>query len=363
VENAPLMNRATMSQLEPGSTIKPAVGLGAITTGQITPTKGIECTGFLVINGKKLPNGRCWVATRWFTKLNGAVAHHPIPSPHKGRYGNPDGWLCFADALERSCNVYFETCADKLGLVGLSDWLDHMGLGHETGIGIFEARGRLPRDLVASQVGAAGGGGSLPRSVVWFSGIGQSGVLATPIQMANIAATIARDGIWMRPRLIENANVDLAPWKPRGGGTIPDQLDLHIDQQALKAAREGMVNVVNSEAGTGRQAHMDNLLVAGKTGTAQASKLPDRRLPDGTLVARVPATADNPTDTPWYRGWGEDGTQLNHGWFIGFAPADHPQVAFAVMIQYGGSGGFAGHVATQVLDRCIAHGYVSTRRQ
>jgi penicillin-binding protein 2 len=359
---APLLNRATMSQLEPGSTIKPAVGLGAITQGLITPTTGIECTGFLVLNGHKYPNGRCWVATRWFTKLNGAVAHHPIPVPHKGRYGNPDGYLCYADALERSCNVFFETCADKMGLIGLSDWLDHMGLGHETGLGIFENRGTLPRDMLADAAGPGGGAAYLPPSVVWFSGIGQSGIRATPIQMANVAATIARDGIWMRPRLVESADATLAPVKPKNGREIPDKIDLKINKQALAAAREGMINVVNAEAGTGHPAHMDNLLVAGKTGTAQASKLRDKEtVVNGQLVRipRVPASADNPkTDTPWYRGWGEDGTSLNHGWFIGFAPANKPQVAFAVMIEYGGSGGFAGHVATKVLERCIDHGYV-----
>ena len=75
---------------------------------------------------------------------------------------------------------------------------------------------------------------------------------------------------------------------------------------------------------------------------------------------RVPASVDNPnTETPWYRGWGDEGTSLNHAWFIGFAPANRPQVAFAVMIEYGGSGGFAAHVATGVLQKCIAHGYVT----
>jgi penicillin-binding protein 2 len=359
--DAPLLNRATMTQLEPGSTIKPAVGLGAITTGQIAPTTGIECTGFMVSKGHKQPNGRCWVATRWFQKLNGAVAHHPIPEPHRGRYGNPDGFLCYADALERSCNVFFETCADKMGLVGLSEWLEHMGLGHETGLGIYEARGTLPRDMLAKTIGPGGGGGSLPPAVVWFSGIGQTGVRATPIQMANIAATIARDGIWMRPRLIESDEATLAPVRPRDGRQIPDRVDLQINKEALAAAREGMINVVNSKAGTGRTAHMDALLVAGKTGTAQASKLPDKDVftnGQWTRVPRVPANADVTTDTPWYRGTGEDGTSLNHGWFIGFAPANKPQVAFAVMIEYGGSGGFAGKVATQVLERCIEHGYV-----
>jgi cell division protein FtsI/penicillin-binding protein 2 len=122
-----------------------------------------------------------------------------------------------------------------------------------------------------------------------------------------------------------------------------------------------MINVVNGEAGTGKQAHMENLLVAGKTGTAQASKLRDKEvIVDGQTVhiPRVPATADHETDTPWYRGWGEDGTSLNHGWFIGFAPANKPQVAFAVMIEYGGSGGLAARIATHVLDSCIKHGDV-----
>src|SRR6185369_7171500 len=108
---------------EPGSTVKPVVGLAAITQGVTVPgvgvmttEKGIECTGYLVINGHKMPNGRCWVTTKFSKILNGAVAHHPIPSdaPHRGRYGNPDGSLCYADALERSCNVYFETLADAL---------------------------------------------------------------------------------------------------------------------------------------------------------------------------------------------------------------------------------------------------------
>jgi penicillin-binding protein 2 len=299
------------------------------------------------------------VATRYLAKLGvEGVAHHKVPIPHKGRYGNPDGYLCYADALERSCNVFFETCADKMGLDGLSDWLDHMGLGHETGIGISESRGRLPRDAFGM---AGGGGGYVSRANIWFSGIGQSGVLATPIQMANIAATIARDGIWMRPRLVADGGATLAPVKLRDGRQLPDKLDLKINKEALAAAREGMINVVNSEAGTGTKACMANLLVAGKTGTAQASKLADRRMIiDGKpiVVPRIPASADHPTDTPWYRGWGEDGTSMNHAWFIGFAPAKDPQVAFAVMIQYGGSGSFAGHVATEILDRCVDHGYV-----
>src|SRR5262249_13044553 len=135
---------------------------------------------------------------------------------------------------------------------------------------------------------------------------------------------------------------------------------------ALKAAREGMFRVVNGDAGTGRSAQMKHLMVAGKTGTAQAAPPSPKRVkdPDGNVVkiALVPATMDHPTNTPWFRGWGEDGTQLNHAWFIGFAPANDPQIALAVMVQYGGSGGvLAAKTATAILDRCIEHGYVKVR--
>jgi cell division protein FtsI/penicillin-binding protein 2 len=77
---------------------------------------------------------------------------------------------------------------------------------------------------------------------------------------------------------------------------------------------------------------------------------------------RVPATADHPTDTPWYRGWNADGSQLNHAWFIGFAPANPgvtDQIAVSVMVQYGGSGGLtAGNIAKKIFQSCIQRGYI-----
>src|SRR5439155_21128647 len=92
-------------------------------------------------------------------------------------------------------------------------------------------------------------------SAAWFSGSGQLGVLATPIQMANLAATIARDGIWVRPRLVENG-VDTAPIKFKDKDRqVVDRVDLHLDKSALAAAREGMIRVVNSRDGTGTVGH------------------------------------------------------------------------------------------------------------
>ena len=368
-DNRPLINRATQAWLEPGSTVKPIVGIAAITQGLnvppwgvMTPHTGIECTGFLVIRGQKQLRGRCWVASNFFEVLGGAVAHHPIPIPHKGAHGNPDGHLCFADALERSCNIYFEVVADAFGVDGLSYWYDRFGLGHETGVGISEVSGSLPNSLNRYQPSDA-----------WFGGIGQGGVRVTPIQMANVAATIARDGVWMRPRLVEE-DVALSPAPTRDNRQIPDRIDLKLSKEAMEAAREGMVRVVNAPAGTGDRGHMAEMIVAGKTGTAQAPPLRDKVINQegkpaldekGNFVTelRPLATADRVTNWPWYRGWGPDGTDRNHAWFIGFAPAEDPQVAFAVVVEYGGSGGaLAARTSTKILRACIKHGIIKLPR-
>jgi penicillin-binding protein 2 len=347
-KNLPLLNRATQVALEPGSTVKPMVGLSAITAGVAPPDVTIECTGYLVIDGRVHREGRCWVASK-FGKILGEsnVAHHPIPSkaPH------PTGFLTFADALERSCNVFFETLADRLKMDGLHHWMGEFGLGRYTEIGIMESKGRIPGDVAVPNW----------RSATWFSGIGQSQVLATPIQMANVAATIARRGVWVRPHLIASESPDV------------ERRDLHLNQQALDEAVEGMINVVTGPAGTGPIKVPPGLQVAGKTGTAQAARftilqLDDKGKPfrkdDGKWAREYfePSTPEVPNhDMPWYRGSGNSGTDLGHAWFIGFAPAHNPTLAFAVMVEYGGAGGKdAGPVATAILEACVEHGYLST---
>jgi cell division protein FtsI/penicillin-binding protein 2 len=124
---------------------------------------------------------------------------------------------------------------------------------------------------------------------------------------------------------------------------------------------------VNSRAGTGEYVRMSEMLVAGKTGTAEVKRkfFVTQPQPDGTVqkIALVPATPERPTNTPWYRGFGADGTNVNHAWFMGFAPADDPQVAFAVMVEFGGSGGqTAGRIARKILTACLEHGHIKLRQ-
>jgi penicillin-binding protein 2 len=373
VINEPLRDRATESQLEPGSTVKPLVGLSAITAGIMKVNEGIECTGYLILPVGGKPHlfsrmGRCWVASGFAQELKNAgmtPAHHPIPFPHHGHDGNPDGFLTYSDALERSCNVYFETVADRMGMDRLTDWMGRFGLGRRTGIGIEEYKGRVP--------GGAGEDFGNPRATCFFGGIGQGYVAATPIQMANVAATIARGGIWMRPHLIA---IDPATGKypPVRAGTMdgPDVVDLHLDPQAVAGCKLGMINVVDGPAGTGTMAHMDNMLIAGKTGTAQAAPFKVLQKDDNgkpkidaegkhVYTTFEPSTPEHPnTELPWYRcTLTKDGYKLDHAWMIGFAPADHPRVAIAVLVEYGGSGGgAAADVVRFSLDACIAHGYL-----
>jgi penicillin-binding protein 2 len=220
------------------------------------------------------------------------------------------------------------------------------------------------------------------RSATWFSGIGQSQVLATPIQMANVAATLARNGVWMKPHLVP-AGTAVDPAKIPG----PDVVDLHLNPQALAEAREGMIRVVNSVAGTGTALHRTDMIVAGKTGSAQAAPLRvTQRNELGEVIqkpGRVPVkgedgkitiedgmvndlekldlgTHDSPNPkAPWYRGTGAHEDKISHAWFIGYAPANNPKIAFAVMVEYGGGGGAtAGYVAKRMLDACIAEGYL-----
>lgn len=345
--NRPLMNRATQMALEPGSSVKPMVGIGAMSSGLLGEDETILCTGYLVLNGHKYPYGRCWTMSQFGHGLH----VNPYSAPH------PNGHLNFPDGLERSCNVFFETLGDRLGIVGLSDWFSRFGLGRPTGVGIEEVSGRLPNSFK--------GPVSRQRGIAWFAAIGQGQIAATPIQMANVAATISRKGLWMRPTLLPRNPQDLRPGSP-------DVAALPVSATAMRQAQQGMFNVVNGRAGTGTDAHMDEFGVCGKTGSAQSAPLRVASFDDqgrfvknaeGKIVYNplVIGTHETPNPiAPWYRGIG-DGEQkvAAHAWMIGFAPADHPKIAYAVLVEYGGTGGTAaGSVVKKLLEACVDQGYL-----
>ena len=357
----PLRNRATCDECEPGSTVKPLIGLGAITQGILGPMDTIECTGSLYLpaigpDGKtykmKMPRGRCWVLSEYGPLLKSLGldgSHHQFPSqaPH------PTGFLTFADALERSCDIYFETVADRLRPEGVNHWYEQFGMGRLTGIGIAERPGLRP-ELFKGRV-------EDPRMSNCWAGMGEGNIWATPLQIANEAATIARGGVWMRPRLLNGATQDALDAVHPRPGTIPDQIDLHLSPQALEQARIGMRNVVDGAASTGKISHAPWLTLAAKTGTADTSALLQKLNGQITHTKMSPVCRFGPeTDTPWYRATDAEGQHLVHSWYMGYAPADHPQLAFCVLIEYAGAGGgaAAGPVASHILEACEKEGYL-----
>jgi cell division protein FtsI/penicillin-binding protein 2 len=375
----PLLNRATLAH-EPGSTVKPIIGSVAVTDGVVRYDKGIPCTGYLIIpdrrTGKMMrlkSTNRCWVASTFASRLGEAgVSGHPIPVPHRGIYGNLDGSLTVSDALERSCNVYFETVADDMHLPGVAAALARFGLGEKTGIGIPETKGVIP--IPHPLKPGAKFESEQDRRTAWLAAIGQGQVAATPLQMANVAATLARGGIWKRPRLLKGPSANEI-YK-----SAPDDVrDLHLSPLALQEVKRGMINVVSGPAGTGKlYPPVTEVTVAGKTGSAQTGlfNAPIRdedhhlvREPvakgvegKGRALRRVylPGTTTRPSELPWfYQGVGAGGEHLAHAWYIGYAPADHPQIAFCAFVEYGGSGGqVAGAVAAHTIRACIEHKYV-----
>jgi cell division protein FtsI/penicillin-binding protein 2 len=137
-----------------------------------------------------------------------------------------------------------------------------------------------------------------------------------------------------------------------------------------------MTRVVRGKAGTGKgilknAPALGNISICGKTGTAQAPQFGIKVMDPSTgkpvldangkpkFVFLEPSTVEHPNPmVPWYRG-GRDGKDLNHAWYMGYAPADNPQVAFAVMVEYGGSGGHAAAaIAKQALTACVDLGYL-----
>ncbi|MEO0079999.1 MAG: penicillin-binding transpeptidase domain-containing protein [candidate division WOR-3 bacterium] len=201
-------------------------------------------------------------------------------------------WL---EAITHSCNSYFYQLGLKLGLDSLISYCRMMGLGQPTGIDLpGEKAGNIPsRAWLDSRYGK----GKWTSGVILNFAIGQGEILATPLQLAMVYAAIANNGVCCQPHLV--ARIDSAGRTvletPINTRTIP------INQNDLKAVKLALTRVV--EYGTGRTARMEEITLAGKTGTAQNPPRPD------------------------------------HALFVGYAPAEEPEVVFAALVENAGHGG------------------------
>jgi penicillin-binding protein 2 len=196
--------------------------------------------------------------------------------------------------------------------------------------------------------------------------MGQGFVWATPLQIANEAATIARGGVWMRPRLLTQESQDALDATHPRTSTIPDRVDLHVDPEALKQLKIGMIKVVDGKSANPKILHPSWLTFAAKTGTADTSPLLEKvKEDDGQTIKRKMQPVyrfGSETPTPWYRATTEEGEpeHLVHSWYMGFAPAENPKIAFCVLIEYSGASGgaAAGPVAGKIIEACVKAGYL-----
>jgi penicillin-binding protein 2 len=307
----PLFNRATSGQYAPGSTFKPVVALCGLSLGATNWDRTISDHGFF-----KLP-GQARIYRDW--------------SWTKGNSGG-QGIVDLTRAIYRSSNVYFFELASRLEVNDFVKCASKFGYGRNTTVDVLdELPGRLP-DPVWKR--GAKGEPWYPGDTINM-GVGQGDVLATPLQLATVAALIANRGHWMRPRLLLSSDQALAEWDPPP--PMPDVTDLvsGSDWERLIDAMEMVVhrgNLGYQQSGTAFPYIGKDLpyRMAGKSGTAQ-------------VVGIKQGETYNEKELTEF--------QRKHAWFIAFAPADAPEIAVSVLVENGGGGSaFAAPVARQVID-------------
>lgn len=277
----PLHDRAIASFYAPGSTFKVLMAIAGLETKVLTAETSVYCSGSATIYGHRR---LCW-------KKEG------------------HGRVELRRALAQSCNVFFYQLGQRLGIEPIHRYGDQFNLGRPTGIDLpGEDKGILPSTEWKQRA----------LGQPWYAGdtisiaIGQGLLAVTPIQMATLMSAVATGGQVPQPHLIagkqsQSQRVDVAP------GTF---------QLVRQALRDAVL------AGTGRQAELVGVGVAGKTGTAQVFKHSA-----GIDADELPKA------------------ERDHAWFVGYAPHDRPRIAFAVVVEHGGHGGTtAAPVVRRVLE-------------
>jgi len=225
------------------------------------------------------------------------------------------GSISLHRAIVESCDVFFYNVGERLGVDRLAQWAHALGLGRKSGIDLDNERSGV---IPSTEWKMRRYGERWYPAETLSVAIGQGYVGVTPLQLADLAAAVGNGGTLYKPQFVKEVDaLDGTPVK-----MFPPVVEnqLHIDPEVLDIVRSGMAGVVNQPDGTAHAAKMDNVIVAGKTGTAQVVK-----------EAQGQRTKENALPEQ-YR---------DHGWFMAFAPADHPQIAIACIIEHAGHGGSA----------------------
>ncbi len=294
-ELRPLNDRAIQGRYSPGSTFKMAVALAALEEGVITPDFRVSCYGHANFYGRDFA---CW---------------------KKGGHGSID----LRHAIEQSCDVYFYTVGNMVGIDKINKWATALGLGVMTGIDLpNEVQGLVPSTQWKRE----------KMHDKWYAGetisvsIGQGQVSVTPVSMAVYAATLANGGTRVTPHLVKAIDEGNG-WHPVP--EPPPQVKIDVSPEKLQAIHDGLWMVVNA-GGTGGRARVEGKDVSGKTGSAQVISNAGRLAAKGNKDLR------------------------DNGWFVFFAPRDNPTIAGVVFLEHGIHGANAASVARHILSTYFA---------
>ena len=289
----PLLNKAIQAQLAPGSTFKIIMSVAGWQE-HIAQDLHVNCTGGAEFYGRRFG---CWV---------------------KGGHGAVD----LEKAIYQSCDVFFYTLGNKLGIDRIAKYATMLGLGQKTGIDLpNEVNGVMPSEEWKVR----------NFKQKWFAGetisvsIGQGAVAITPVQLLRAISAISMGGRMVVPHVINPSDV------PPGyveASRLTDVKNVAIDPNGWNFITDAMSRVLLPE-GTAPSAHVPGIDIAGKTGSAQIVSLATR------------AKFKNAEDL------------AQNGWFVGFTPRRNPDIVVCVLFQGGEHGRLAARLATQVIKAYV----------
>lgn len=292
-DDKPLLNKAIQAQLAPGSTFKLIMATAGLQEG-IAQNMHVICNGGAEFYGRYF---KCWISAR-----------HQV-------HGDVD----ITKGIYQSCDVFFYTLAEKLGIERIAKYATEFGLGQKTGIDLpDEVSGVMPSEEWKLR----------NFRQKWFPGetisvgIGQGAVAVTPIQLARAIGAIASGGRMVRPHVTDPKNLpsDVIP-----ASSVPDEVTLPLDPQNWTIITDAMADVV-TPLGTAGLSHIEGVDFAGKTGTAQTiSNAAKAKIANGKSRFR------------------------DNAWFVGVEPRRNPEIVVCVLMEAGDEGYLAARVAAQVV--------------
>ena len=293
----PLLNKAIQAQLAPGSVFKIIMATAGLQEG-IAQNLIVNCGGGKTFYGRFF---KCWIL--------GHGSH---------------GTVNISKAIYQSCDSYFYTLAEKLGISRIAKYATLLGLGQKTGIDLpNEVSGVMPSEEWKIK----------NFKQKWYAGetisvgIGQGAVATTPIQLARATGAITSDGLLVRPHL---AFPDQFPPGFKQVAEYKDQTHIPLDEKNWETITDAMAQVV-SPGGTAASAHLQGIDFAGKTGSAQTVS--------NELKKKMSAS--------------EKAKFKDNGWFVGVTPRRNPELVVAVLLEEGEHGFFAARAASQVIKAYV----------